>query len=136
MLDLIESQRRITGVPRLTNTGMWRNIDVTQPIQAGLSQQQGYDRMYAIVEARNSGGHMDVIANATRDDFMPFVTGWVIGASPASERAGLERETLVKVLADWLTERGCQQLASASAGAGPGSHASPDLFRKRSPGLG
>lgn len=136
LLKQIESLRRETGVVRLENTGAWRNVDVTKPLQPGLSAQQGYDRAYAIIEARNSDGHMDAIASAPRDAFMPFITGWLIGVSESIERTGLERDIFAKVVCDWLTDRGCAQLAAAVTSAGVGPEGDQSAFFKRSPGLG
>lgn len=136
MLERIEGMRREAGIVRLVNTGAWRDVDVTRPLQPGLSAQQAYDRVYAIIEAQNSDGHMDAIANATRDSFMPYITGWLIGVSQSTERTGLERDIFAKVLCDWLTEQGCAQLPAIGANTGGEPQINQGLFFKRSPGLG
>ena len=136
MIERIENLRREAGIVRLVNTGAWREVDVGKPLQPGLSTQQAYDRAFAVIDARSSDGRMDEIANAPRDSFMPYITGWLIGASQSGQRSGLERETLAKVLYDWLTERGCDQLESSGTGPGIQTQANSNPFIKRSPGLG
>lgn len=101
----IEETRATTGVQRLEYTERWRSIDVSQPLPPGLTQQQHYVRLLAHLFYRDQHGMLDELNESLEHDFMPHITGLIIGMSRSSAANGMHRETAVKAIADWLENR-------------------------------
>ena len=75
------------------------------------TQREHYGRFYDFLESRSTEDHLVSLVNATRDEFMPFITGYLIGVTEKVESKGLERETVAKVLRTWLTNKDCPWLS-------------------------
>ena len=83
----------------------WRGVDVTAPITGTLDQESHYVRLLAYFHQQDSRGELDDVISGLSEDFMPSITGYVIGLSDATADVGVERETAVKATADWLSHR-------------------------------
>jgi hypothetical protein len=122
MLDRIETERRSRGARRLVASDAWQRIDVSQPAEPTSDQQAHYDRLYAYLEATADSEHLQRLLSVGRDEFLPFVTGWLIGfgGSDGASRSGVTRETAAHALREWLIDRGCPHLARDAAAGGTG----------------
>lgn len=115
MLDRIDTDRRRAGGARVVHAGGWRRVDLTQPMAPTRDQQAHFDRLVAYLDSTDEDGHMKALVSAPRDDFLPYVTGWLIGFSHSqgATATGVTRETGAQALCAWLTDRGCVQLGPA-----------------------
>lgn len=122
MLDRVVSDFRERGVRRLVASDAWRRVDLAQPAVSTTDQQVHFDRLYAYLEATSGNENLQRLANAHDDDFMSYVTGWLIGfaGSDGAVRCGVVRETAAHVLREWLLDRGSRQLAKDAGPRSPG----------------
>ena len=83
----------------------WRKVDLRRPAAAGMTQREHYLRLVAYLFHQDGEGELKKLVSALQTDFMPSVTGLIIGASKDAESLGRARETSVKATADWLAHR-------------------------------
>lgn len=129
MIDRIEAERASRGGRRLVLSDAWRRVDLTQPSVPTADQQEHLLHLFAFLEARADQHNIRLMVSVSREEFLPSVTGWLIGFSGADgvEEIGLSRDTVAKALCDWLLAQGSPNVARDGGG--------PATLTKKSPGL-
>lgn len=101
----IEEAWAVSGRSRFTYSEAWRSVDVSSPMPPGLTQDEHYLRLLAYLFAKDGDENSRRLLSGLQEDYMQNITGYIIGLSSGASRTGMERETAVKGLSDWLENR-------------------------------
>lgn len=101
----IRGLRIARGPDGLDFDDSWRQVDVSGPVRPGMTQQEHYWRMLAFNFHKDEIGESDRVISMLQSDFMQGITGYILGLARSVAEFGMERETAVKALSDWLGNR-------------------------------
>lgn len=101
----IEVQRAEIGQDRLEYSEDWRRVDLSQPVRAGMSTEDHYLRLLALLFARDQEGANQTLLDGLDDDYMQYMAGYLIGFGNSARESGMNRDTAARAIADWLDHR-------------------------------
>lgn len=104
-LQALHRTRGAKGLKRYRCDKEWMKVDISQPVDPHWTGEMQHRRAIAWLEDRSSTSDMSPLLNGSNPEFLPYLTGMLIGLRDSLGKIGADIEAAIQGLGDWIAYR-------------------------------